>query len=220
MFLSQPDGTYRFEPLPRIAQISPLQGLVAGDFDGDGHADIYAVQNSYAPIPLGRPLRRRPEPAAARRRPRASSRRCRRPRAAWSCPATPRRSRSLDLDQDGWPDFLVTRNNDTTLAFRNGGVAGHRPLRVRAAAGPPATRRPSARGSPSSSPTATSQTSEVYAGSGYYSQSTPACFFGYPDSNPPRRIHVRWPSGLDSESDYKPPSATLTVAFPAGTEKR
>ena len=51
VLLSQPDGTYRFEPLPRIAQISPLQGLVAGDFDGDGHADIYAVQNSYAPIP-------------------------------------------------------------------------------------------------------------------------------------------------------------------------
>ena len=50
VFLSQPDGTYRFEPLPRLAQISPLQGVVAGDFDGDGHADIYAVQNSYAPI--------------------------------------------------------------------------------------------------------------------------------------------------------------------------
>src|SRR5208283_1244996 len=51
VFLSQPDGTYRFEPLPRIAQISPLQGVVAGDFGGDGHAGIYAVQNSYAPIP-------------------------------------------------------------------------------------------------------------------------------------------------------------------------
>jgi len=51
VFLSQPDGTFRFEPLPRIAQIAPFQGLVAGDFDGDGHADIYAVQNSYAPIP-------------------------------------------------------------------------------------------------------------------------------------------------------------------------
>ena len=36
----------------------------------------------------------------------------------------------LDLDQDGWPGFIVTRNNSTTLAFRNNGVAGHRPLRV------------------------------------------------------------------------------------------
>ena len=43
--MSQADGTYRFEPLPRIAQIAQLQGMVAGDFDGDGHADIFAVQN-------------------------------------------------------------------------------------------------------------------------------------------------------------------------------
>ena len=70
VFLSQPDGTYRFEPLPRIAQIAPLQGMVAGDFDGDGHADIYAVQNSYAPDSRRRPLRRRAQPVAARRWPR------------------------------------------------------------------------------------------------------------------------------------------------------
>ena len=50
VFLSQPDGTYRFEPLPRIAQISPIQGMVAGDFTGDGHAGIYAVQNLFAPV--------------------------------------------------------------------------------------------------------------------------------------------------------------------------
>ena len=44
------------------------------------------------------------------------------------------------------------------------------------------------------------QTSEVYAGSGYYSQSTAACFFGYPEANPPRHIRVRWPSGDDDAS--------------------
>ena len=54
VFLSQPDGTYRFEPLPVMAQIAPLQGMVAGDFDGDGQADIYALQNSYAPTVAGR----------------------------------------------------------------------------------------------------------------------------------------------------------------------
>lgn len=53
--VSQPNGTYRFEPLPRIAQIAPIQGIVAGDFEDNGCADIYAVQNSYAPIPsIGR----------------------------------------------------------------------------------------------------------------------------------------------------------------------
>ncbi|HYD84656.1 MAG TPA: VCBS repeat-containing protein, partial [Opitutus sp.] len=52
VFLSQPDGTHRFTALPRIAQIAPMQGIATGDFDGDGHADLYTVQNSYAPIPL------------------------------------------------------------------------------------------------------------------------------------------------------------------------
>ena len=56
------------------------------------------------------------------------------------------------------------------------------------------------------------QTSEVYAGSGYYSQSTAACFFGYPDSNPPKKIRVRWPSGLTTEHGFPPGSSTLTLS--------
>ncbi|MES1194871.1 MAG: VCBS repeat-containing protein, partial [Opitutus sp.] len=123
VFLSQPDGTFRFEPLPRIAQISPLQGIVAGDFDGDGHADIYAVQNSYAPIPavgrydggLSQLLKGdghghfSPVPPAE---------------SNLVVPGDAKALAVLDLDHDGWPDFLVTRNNDTTLAFRNNRVAG------------------------------------------------------------------------------------------------
>src|SRR5690606_13800392 len=46
---------FRFVPFPRIAQIAPVYGLVAGDFDGDGRADLYAVQNTHAPHPeIGR----------------------------------------------------------------------------------------------------------------------------------------------------------------------
>ena len=213
VFLSQPDGTYRFEPLPRIAQISPLQGLVAGDFDGDGHADIYAVQNSYAPIPsvgrfdggLSQLLRGdgrghfTPVPVAE---------------SGLLVPGDAKALAVLDLDQDGWPDFLVSRNNNTTLAFRNNGVAGRHSLRILL------------RG-PAGNPTAvgaritveltdgSSQTSEVYAGSGYYSQSTAACFFGYPDANPPKNIRVRWPSGVTTEHGFPPDSSTLTLSAPA-----
>ena len=52
VFLSRDNAQYEFIPLPRIAQIAPLQGMVAGDFDGDGKVDLYAVQNSYAPNPV------------------------------------------------------------------------------------------------------------------------------------------------------------------------
>ena len=215
VFLSQPDGTYRFEPLPRIAQIAPLQGLVAGDFDGDGRADIYAVQNSYAPIPavgyfnngLGQLLRGdgRGHFTAV---PVAES--------GLVVPGDAKALAVLDLDGDGWPDFLVSRNNNTTLAFRNGGVPGRNPLRMvlRGPAG-----NPTAVGARITVELAdgSTQTSEVYAGSGYYSQSSPACFFGYPDSNPPKHIRVRWPSGAATVFDGPPPSATLSLSAPPST---
>jgi len=212
VFLSQPDGTYRFEPLPRIAQIAPLQGIVAGDFHGDGHAGIYAVQNSFAPIPsvgrfdggLSQLLRGDGHGHFTPVAPAESG---------LIVPGDAKALAVLDLGQDGWPDFFITRNNDTALVFRNNGVSGHKSLRI------------SLRGSPGN-PTAvgaritveladgSTQTSEVYAGSGYYSQSSPACFFGFPSANPPKRIRVRWPSGSSSEHDYPAGSAMLTLAEP------
>jgi hypothetical protein len=212
VFLSQPDGTYRFEPLPHLAQIAPLQGMAAGDFDGDGHADIYAVQNSYAPIP------------AVGRSDGGLSQLLRGDGAghftavytAESNLVVPHDAKALvvlDLGDNGWPGFLVSRNNDTALAFRNRGVAGNNPLRVmlRGPAGNPAAvgARVALELTDGSK-----QTSEVYAGSGYYSQSTAACFFGYPDSNPPRKIRVRWPSGATTEQDCGRGTRTLTLTDP------
>ena len=121
VFLSQPDGRFRFEPLPRIAQIAPVQGIVAGDFDQDGKADIYLVQNSYAPSPvvgrfdggLSQLLRGDgrgqfiPVPPAE---------------SGLLVPGDAKAVAVLDLDNDGRPDFLVSRNNSTTLAFRNKGA--------------------------------------------------------------------------------------------------
>ena len=213
VFLSQPDGTYRFDPLPRIAQIAPLQGIVAGDFDGDGHADIYAVQNSYAPTPVvGRfdgGLSQllcgdghghfTPMPPAE---------------SKLVVPGDAKALAVLDLDQDGWPDFLISRNNSTTLAYRNNGVAGRHSLSVRLH-GPAGN--PQAVGARVTAELAdgSTETSEVYAGSGYYSQSTAACFFGYPDSNPLRSIRVRWPSGAVTRHEVPPQSTTLTLSAPA-----
>ena len=203
-FMSQPDGTYRFEPLPRIAQIAPIQGLVAGDFDGDGNADICAVQNSYAPVPsvgrfdggLGQMLRgdgRGGFSAVA---------------AGDSGLIVPGDAKALavvDLDRDGWPDLLVTRNNATSLAFRNGAIAGRHSFRV-VLRGPPGN--PTAIGARVAvvKRDGAVQVSEVYAGTGYYAQSAGACFFGYVDANPPVRVDVRWPGG-----------AATTRGFPAGS---
>jgi hypothetical protein len=210
VFLSQPDGTHRFEALPRIAQISPFQGLVAGDFDGDGRADIYAVQNSYAPIPpvgrfdggLSQLLRGdgrggfTPVPLA---------------QSNLIVPGDAKALAVTDLDLDGWPDFLVTRNNSTTLAFRNHGIEGRNSMRV-VLSGPPGN--PTAVGARIAvdHTDGSTQTSEVHAGSGYCSQSTAASFFGWLDANPPRRIRVRWPSGASTEHAVSPQPTILLAA--------
>jgi enediyne biosynthesis protein E4 len=213
VFFSQPDGTHRFEPLPTLAQIAPLQGLVAGDFNGDGHADIYTVQNSYAPItPVGRfdgGLSQlllgdghghfTPIPPIE---------------SGLIVPNDAKALSVLDFNQDGWPDFLVTRNHNTTLAFRNNAVTGHNSVRVilKGPAGNPA-----AIGARVSLELAdgSTQTNEVYAGSGYYSQSTAALFFGYTDGNPPKQVRVRWPSGIVTEHNPPANSSTFTLQAPA-----
>jgi hypothetical protein len=212
VFMGQPDGTFRFEPLPRIAQISPLQGMAGGDFVGEGRADVFAVQNSYAPIPavgrfdggLGQLLRGDGHGRLAPVPPAVSG---------LVVPGDAKALAVLDLGGDGLPGFIVSRNNGTALAFRNRGAAGSGALRV-ALAGPPGN--PTAVGARITVEYSdgSAQTGEVYAGSGTYSQSTAACFFGFADSNPPKKIRVRWPSGLNSETDFKPGPATVTLAAP------
>jgi hypothetical protein len=209
VFLSQSDGTYRFTPLPRIAQIAPFQGIVTGDFAGDGHADIYVVQNSYAPIPaighfdggLSQLLRGDGKGNFVAVPPAESG---------LVVPGDAKALVTVDLDGDGWADFLVTRNNDTTLAFRNTGVAGRRPLRV------------SLRG-PAGNPTGigahvavefadgSAQWAEIGSNAGFYSQGGGSVFFGSRETAPPRRVSVRWPSGRTTVHAV-PTGATSVVA--------
>jgi enediyne biosynthesis protein E4 len=197
VFLSQPNGTYFFSPLPRIAQIAPMQGMVAGDFDGDSHADILAVQNSetYNQTAgrfdggIGQYLRGDghgnflPNEAA---------------KNGFIVPGSARALAIVNFDGDAWPDFFVTRNRSPSLAWQNHGISGNKTLEVRL------TGRPGNRNSIGGRVTVqltdeTSQTSEVTAGGGAISQSTSHLYFGYPASNPPVKLKICWPSGKQSE---------------------
>jgi hypothetical protein len=119
----------------------------------------------------------------------------------------------LDLDRDGWPDIAVTRNNDSTLAFRNGGMPDRRSFGVRLQG---AVGNPTAIGARITVELVdgSSQTAEVHAGSGYFSQSSATCFFGHPDDTPVRRIVVRWPDGTTSTTDAPPPAPLITLTRP------
>jgi hypothetical protein len=51
IFLQQADGTFKFQPLPRLAQIAPINSIVARDLDGDGLLDLFCVGNNFGPEP-------------------------------------------------------------------------------------------------------------------------------------------------------------------------
>lgn len=213
VFLSQPNGIYRFQALPRLAQISPIFGLAAGDFDGDGCADVCLVQNSFAPIPeigrfdggLGLMLRGDgqgnliPVPATE---------------SALVVAGDAKALVVTDYDQDGWPDLFVTRNNGRTLALRNHGVPGHHSFAV-ALRG--LASNPSAVGARISVKLKDGriQTGEVQAGSGYLSQSTASLFFGFLEGNVPQSITVRWPDGRTSTHPWQPELRKLLLSPPS-----
>ncbi len=199
VFLSRPDGTYEFRALPRLAQAAPVQGLVATDLDGDGCADIACVQNSHAPIPytgrfdggLGLWLR-----GDGRGNFTAIP-------AAESGLVVPGDAKALvvtEVDGDGTPDLVVSRNNSTTLCFRNRRVSGLNPLAVALRGKPGNLRGAGARVSLELAD-GSRQTAEVALGSGYFSQSSPDLHFGYRDANPPKRLTVRWPDGTTATQD-------------------
>jgi hypothetical protein len=59
------------------------------------------------------------------------------------------------------------------------------------------------------------QTAEVFAGSGYYSQSSAAAFFGWLDSNPPQKLHVKWPSRGVTDQPIDAQATTLVLSPPS-----
>ncbi len=120
LLLSQPDGSYRFAALPRSTQLAPLTAIVVADLDRDGHLDVYAVQNTAAPMPHlgnfhgglsvwlrgnGRGEFEPVEPLAS----------------GLIVPGEARAVAVLDLGNDGWPDLAVARPRASTLLFRNQG---------------------------------------------------------------------------------------------------
>jgi hypothetical protein len=213
VFLSQPDGTFRFTAFPRLAQVAPMFGLVAGDFDGDGQADVGAVQNSYAPIPetgrfdggLGQYLHGDGhggfEAVPVKK-------------SGLLVPGDGKALAVSDLNADGWPDLIATRNNASVLAFRNEHCTGASmfgiALRGRRS-------NPHAIGARieilmTDGP---AQVGEVSAGGGYRSQSSSRGFFGYRSDNPPRAIRIRWPDGAVSIRPWETPAIAITIDHPA-----
>ena len=209
VFINSGDGSFEFQPLPRIAQISSAYGLVIQDFDGDGFADIFMAQNFFQPqVETGRYdggislLLRGEENGSFTPVPPGES--------GLVIPGDAKAATACDLNDDGWPDLVVSRNNSSCLAFQNRLIKGRNSFSVslRGRQG-----NPKALGAKITVELTDGRrrSAEIYAGSGYLSQSTPEVFFGYLDGNEPKTITVRWPDGQTSTHPWTGHRARIVI---------
>ncbi len=113
-------GRFRAVPLPARVQWAPATGICGGDFDGDGHEDVFIAQNFFGTRPgLGRHSagegqlllgdgtgRLDPVPSVA---------------SGIRLLAAQQACAVADYDRDGRLDLAVTQNSDATVLLRNQG---------------------------------------------------------------------------------------------------
>ncbi len=187
---------FRFEKLPRIAQIAPSFGVEVQDVNGDGFADIYLAQNFHSPqVETGRnsggvsQLLLGVGDGSFKAAPVD--------RSGLFVPGDAASLTKADLNGDGRFDFVVARNNGPLSAFQSAMTGGENlTVRLSGKAGNATAIGAKVRLEYLSGKTTSA---EVYAGGGYLSQSTPALSFSVPEGESVSKIRVRWPDGSESE---------------------
>jgi len=192
---------FKFQPLPRLAQISPIFGLAFTSIDGDAYPELYVVQNFFGPQ------------RETGRMDGGVSLLLKNNKGQLS-PIWPDKSHLLvsgdakaltisDLNNDGLPDFHVSVNAGRAMAFEANPEQTNADqflcLQLKGSEGniDASGARVSLRGE--SMPTITQQ---VSSGGGYLSQSSPRLFFPVGslkgDALKALEVLVHWPSGKQS----------------------
>ncbi|MDP6755624.1 MAG: FG-GAP-like repeat-containing protein, partial [Candidatus Marinimicrobia bacterium] len=182
-----------FQPLPRIAQASPIFGSAVCDINGDGNLDLYVVQNFFGPqretgymdggvslLLLGDGTGQFESVAPA-----------------ISGLLVPWDGTSLtisDINQDQRPDFIVGVNSRNLKIFLN--QTQSKSMAIRISDLSEGQNHIGAKVSVNFTDDSV-QLHEVSAGGGYLSQSAPVVFIGEGTSQRKvKSIHIRWPDGL------------------------
>ncbi|MCD6338458.1 MAG: VCBS repeat-containing protein, partial [Verrucomicrobia bacterium] len=190
LFLNRGD---RFEPrpLPREAQFAPAFGLCVGDFDGDGHEDLFLAQNFFAVraewprMDAGRGLWLRGDGKGGFQAVPGQ-------RSGVTVYGEQRGAALGDFDRDGRIDLLVAQNGAPFRLFRNRRARPGIRIRVRLGPANPVgfgavlRLRRGDRAGPAR---------EIHAGSGYWSCDAPCQVMSLPEGTGPARLEARWPGG-------------------------
>ena len=190
-------GKFTFKPLPRLAQIAPGFGIVAGDFDGDSNQDLYAVQNFYSPqAETGRMaggvsilLKGSGDGTFAAVPPRESG---------LYVGGDAKSLTTADINGDGHLDLVAGVNDDNLVAFERAGSA-QPPLRIQLRGKNGNTLAAGARVNVTFE-NGTRRSVEIAAGDGYLSQSAPLLNIAIPDGSKAADVEVRWPDGTSTKT--------------------
>jgi hypothetical protein len=193
LFLNR-SGSFEVHPLPLQAQYAPAFALCVGDFNGDGHEDLFLSQNFFH---YADELSRDDAGAALWLQGDGHG--------AFNVLSTAqsgiqvlgeqRGAALCDFDHDGRIDVSVTQHNASTRIFRN--EMGRPCLRIRLR-GP--DRNPTGIGAILRLKKGTSfgPAREIHAGAGYWSQDSAVQLFGGENLN---AIEVLWPGGTRKTSE-------------------
>ena len=211
------DGTAKFSflPLPRIAQIAPVFGIVAKDLDDDGHVDLAMAQNFFSPQPetgrmdggIGQFLKGLGDgnflPLASRD-------------SGIKVKGDTRGLATVDLDDDGRLDLVFARNDDAPEIYlsnpKASSITDKQSLRIHLK-GP--------KGNPMGIGSkiilhfqdGQTQSAEIHAGSGYLTQVPPNVSFGL-ENEEIATIRVQWPSGKVSTTRSTLGINEVTISSP------
>jgi hypothetical protein len=199
---------FEARPLPDAVQFAPVFGIVAADFDGDTHEDIFLSQNFFAVQPttsrsdggVGLLL---VGDGKGRLDPRLPS------ESGIAVLGEQRAAAAADFDHDGRVDLAVTQNAAQTRLFRNKNSPPG--LRVRLRGSP---HNPQGIGASVRLRQADRWTGarEVQCGSGYWSQNAATLVFAKKDGD--AEIEVRWPGGALSRTPVPANAREMTVSIP------
>lgn len=187
-------GHFTLEPLPWQAQISPAYGVVISELNGDTTPDVVLAQNFFtAQVETGRMagglsllLTGNPGGGLDPVWP---------DRSGISEPGDAKSLSVADLNNDHIPDLAFGINDGSMDAFVSSGnksAADFLTVKLRGVTG-----NPQAIGALVTVHTASGkpQTAEVYAGSGYLSQSPADLYFGMGGAGTLQSVSIRWPDG-------------------------
>jgi len=198
---------FEVRALPEPAQWAPVFGIVAADWDGDGHADLFLSQNFFAVQPttsrndagVGLVLLGDGQGGLVAQLPWQSG---------IAVFGEQRGAAAADFDHDGRMDLAVSQNGAATRLFRNQksppglrvDLKGppHNPQGIGAAV----RLRQSGRWS---------GVQEVQSGSGYWSQNAATCLFARGGGE--GEIEVRWPGGRLTRASVPAGASQITVTL-------